>query len=100
VIGAGHLYDGAIAFSGTSRTVDAGWLAAKISLFGLLILISIPVRRAGFKARRAAAALEAAPTDAEAADRLATALARMRTPIIAGWLLILIAAWLGAAKPI
>ena len=48
VIGAGHLYDGAIAFAGTSQTVEARWLAAKITLFGVLILLSIPVRRTGF----------------------------------------------------
>jgi hypothetical protein len=31
-------YDGAMVFAGASATVDSGWLAAKITIYGLLIL--------------------------------------------------------------
>ena len=100
VIGAGHLYDGAIAFAGTSATVDARWLAAKITIYGLLILLSIPMRRAGFLIRAEAALLRAVPADAGASARLAKSLARLQTPALISWLLILVAAWLGTAKPL
>jgi len=100
VIGAGHLYDGAIAFAGTSQTVEAWWLAAKITLFGLLILLSIPVRRAGFAIRRESAVLALQPADPAAAGRLRAALDRLTVPVLAGWLLILAAAWAGVAKPV
>jgi hypothetical protein len=99
VIGAGHLYDGAIAFAGTSQTVEAGWLATKITLFGVLILLSIPVRRAGFAVRREAALLALQPADAAAGGRLRAALGRLPLPVLASWLLILAAAWAGVAKP-
>jgi len=100
VIGAGHLYDGAIAFAGMSTTVASGWLAAKITLFGLLILLSIPARRASFVIRREALLLRAVTADAGASARLANALARLRTPLLASWMLILVAAWMGVAKPL
>jgi hypothetical protein len=99
VIGGGHLYDGAIAFAGTSQTVEARWLAAKITIYGLLIIASVPARRAGFKSRRAAAALASSPADTGASEALAAALRRLPAPIVAGWILVLVAAWLGAAKP-
>lgn len=103
VIGAGHLYDGAIAWAGTSQTVDAPWLAAKITLYGLLILLSIPIRRAGFAVRRETALLAATGSgqtaDADAFDRLGAALGRLPPPVIGSWLLILAAAWMGVAKP-
>ncbi len=99
VIGAGHVYDGAIAFAGTSQTVEAGWLATKITLFGVLILLSIPVRRAGFAVRRETALLALGPGDAAAAGRLRAALARLTVPVLGSWLLILAAAWAGVAKP-
>lgn len=99
VIGAGHLYDGAIAFAGTSQTVEAGWLATKITVFGLLILLSIPVRRAGFAIRRETTLLARSPGDGAIAGRLQAALGRLTAPVLASWLLILAAAWAGVAKP-
>jgi len=99
IIGAGHVYDGAIAFAGTSTTVEAWWLAGKIALYGLLIIATIPVRRAGFAIRREAALLGAVPDDSGASARLGAALARLRTPLLSGWTLILLAAWLGSTKP-
>jgi hypothetical protein len=99
VIGTGHLYDGAIAFAGTSQTVEAGWLAAKISLFGVLILLSIPVRRLGFAIRRQGALLARQPGDAVAARALRAALGGLSVPVLGGWALILAAAWAGVAKP-
>jgi hypothetical protein len=100
VIGAGHLYDGGIAFAGTSMTVEAGWLAAKISLFGLLILVSIPARQAGFAIRREAVLLAAVADDVGAGERVADGLRRLQRPALVSWLLILLAAWIGVAKPL
>jgi hypothetical protein len=99
VIGAGHIYDGVIAYAGTSQSVEAWWLATKITLFGVLILVSIPVRRAGFAVRREAAVLAGQPADAAACARLGAALSRLPVPILVGWVLILAAAWMGVAKP-
>jgi hypothetical protein len=98
LIGAGNVYDGAIAFAGTSATVDAPWLAGKITLYGLLIFLSIPARRAEFEIRREVALLAAVSADTGAASRLGSALAGLSLPVTAGWLLILAAAWLGVSK--
>jgi len=99
VIGAGNVYDGWMVFAGTSTTVEARWLATKIIAYGLLIIATVPVRRAGFKARRAAAAVGAVREDAGASEALGAALGRMPPGIVAGWILVLVAAWMGAAKP-
>jgi hypothetical protein len=99
LMGAGQVYDGIIALAGTNVSVDERWLGAKILVFGLLILVSIPARRAGFALARSAAELGADPADAAASGRLARAAAAVAPPVIAGALLILAAAWLGVAKP-
>lgn len=88
----GFIYDGAIVFAGTSQTVDAKWLAFKLILFGLLILISIPSRWIGFGLRRALAS--------EDSVGIQTALSHMRLPMVLGWAAILLAGWFGVAKPL
>jgi uncharacterized membrane protein len=88
----GFLYDGAMVFLGTSQTVEAEWLALKIMLYGLLILISMPSRWFGFRLRRALA-----NGDAQGSR---TALGRITPPLLLGWPVILLAAWLGVAKPV
>lgn len=100
VMGAGQIYDGATALLGSSVAVDARWLGMKILIFGLLILLSIPARRAGFALRRNLVALDAAPNDATASARLASECARVPLPVMASALAIVIAAWMGVARPI
>ncbi len=87
----GFIYDGFIVFMGTSETVDAEWLASKIVLYGLLIFLSVPLRWVGFGLRRAMVAGNAPKTQA--------ALARISLPTLFGWAVILLASWLGVAKP-
>jgi hypothetical protein len=97
LMGAGQVYDGVIALAGTNVSVEARWLGVKIFAYGLLILVSIPARHAGFAMRREAAGLAA---DEAGADRLARVCARVTLPVVAGWLLVLVAAWMGVAKPV
>jgi hypothetical protein len=99
VMGAGQVYDGVNALLGTSVSVEAHWLGIKLVLFGLLILLSIPARRSVFAIRASLAQLDAVPGDYAADARLAAACGRLPAPVIAGWLVILAAAWLGVAKP-
>ncbi|MEO8445262.1 MAG: hypothetical protein ABI567_09685 [Gammaproteobacteria bacterium] len=98
-LGLGNLYDGALGFAGRSVTVGDDWFAGKLTLYGLLILVSIPVRHRSFGLRRELRLLGLVADDATAAERLASGLARLSLPIVLGWALILGAAWLGAAKP-
>lgn len=99
VMGAGNILDGALVFAGTSRTVDAWWLGGKLVAYGLLILLGTPARLRGFHLRRELARLEAAPGDAAASARLGEALARLPLALVVPWLVIGVAAWLGATKP-
>ncbi len=92
LIAPGYVYDGAIVFQGASQTVQAEWLGSKIILYGLLILVSIPVRWLSFDLIRASTT-----DDAAAAARK---LGQLRMPIAASWVLILLAAWFGVAKPL
>ena len=87
----GFLYDGAIVFTGTSETVDAKWLASKIALYGLLILLSVPLRWIGFGLRTAVAKNDI--------HGIQTRLSWMKLPILLGWIIIFLAAWFGVAKP-
>lgn len=100
LMGAGQVYDGTIALAGTNISVEARWLGVKILAYGLLILASIPARHAGFAMRREAAVLAAAPADDSAAARLARACGRVTLPVLASWVLLLVAAWMGVAKPL
>lgn len=99
IIGAGQIWDGASAiFLGMTHMVEADWLAAKLAVYGLLLLVSIPLRRALLQLRwELAAAGQDAPESAQTAF-MAT-LRRLQLPIVTGWLLILVIAWLGTAKP-
>jgi hypothetical protein len=87
----GFIYDAAIVFTGTSQTVEAHWLALKIGLYGLLILLSIPLRWTSFALQTAMAANQM--------RQIQSASARLGLPILAGWIVILLAVWLGVAKP-
>ena len=92
VLAPGFIYDGVVVFLGSSGTVEAHWLAWKLILYGLLILVSIPVRWNGFAVHAALA-----HSDGPA---IGVALSRMRLPIFFAWFVIFLAAWFGVAKPV
>jgi hypothetical protein len=99
IIGAGQIWDGASAiFLGMTHMVEANWLAAKLSVYGLLLLLSIPLRRALLQLRRELAAAHQGPPD-PAQPAFMAALRRLQLPILGSWLMILIIIWLGTAKP-
>lgn len=94
VWGLGQVWDGAsVIFLGMTHMVEAQWLAAKLSIFGLVLLLSIPLRRTTLQLRREQA--RAAAGEA----RAVALLQRLQVPVLAGLLLILAIAWLGTAKP-
>ena len=95
VLGPGFIYDATLVFAGTARTVDADWLGAKIGLYSLLILASIPIRMAGFRIRRRLAVV-----GPDTAHELSAALKSLQNPTVFAWIVIIAAAWLGVAKPL
>lgn len=97
VFGAGLLWDGAsVIFFDMTHMVEARWLAAKFLIYGVLMLVSIPVRRAAFHLRRALASASAMDDDREPFIK---ALKSLPVPLLLGWAMILLAAWLGTAQP-
>ena len=98
MIGAGQVWDGAsVIFLGMTHMVEANWLAAKLSIYGLVLLLSIPLRRSTLHLRRELATLQARIPD-PAQPPFVAELRRLQLPIVTSWLLILILAWLGTAK--
>ena len=97
VIGAGQVWDG-VSVLGFHMThmVEARWLAAKLVVYGILLLLSIPVRQAAFRLRRE---LSGAPLTAETGEPFVYALSALTVPMLVGWALILVASWLGIAQP-
>jgi len=91
LIAPGLIYDGVVVFFGASPTVDAKWLAFKIVLYGVLILLSMPLRWAEFGLQTT--------IDDEDVQGLQARLSKMSLPILLGWAVVLLAAWLGVAKP-
>ncbi len=96
VIGAGQLWDGAsVLFFHMTHMVEAHWLAAKIFIYGILLLLSIPVRRVAFHLRRE---LSSASATDDSREPLVKAMQSLPVPLAFGWAMILLTAWLGAAK--
>lgn len=99
VIGAGQVWDGAsVLFLDMTHMVEADWLAAKLSIYGLLLLLSIPLRRETLRLRRELAC-RGDPAPPRGQVRFVTALRRLQLPMMTSWVMILIMAWLGTAKP-
>ncbi len=97
VIGAGQVWDGAsVLFFHMTHMVEARWLAAKLVIYGILLLVSIPVRRAAFRLRRE---LACEPPMDDSHEPFVRALTALPLPLVLGWALILLAAWLGTAQP-
>jgi hypothetical protein len=99
IVGAGQVWDGAsVIFLSMTHMVEADWLAAKLSIYGVVLLLSIPLRRSMLQLRRQLATPEARIPDTVLPAFVAE-LRRVQLPIVISWLLILILAWLGTAKP-
>ncbi|MEL7538615.1 MAG: hypothetical protein AAFM91_16325 [Pseudomonadota bacterium] len=96
-VGAVALAAGALAGDGFT---GAGWLAAKLGVFGLIVGCGLAIRRvfAPFGAAFARLANDGSSPDVEHAIR--RALARARPLVLAIWVLLIAAAWLGLAKPV
>ncbi|MCC7257290.1 MAG: hypothetical protein IT486_02855 [Gammaproteobacteria bacterium] len=94
VWGMGQVWDGAsVIFLGMTHMLEARWLAAKLAIFGLLLLTSIPARRATLQLRRETVSL------LKGGASVAAPLHRLQWPLLASALLVLAMAWLGTAKP-
>lgn len=94
VFGVGQIWDGfSVIFLDMTHMVEAHWLAAKLSIYGLLLLLSIPVRQTEIQLRRELAANQAVGAGLE------KHLQRLGLPVATSWFLVLLAAWLGTAKP-
>lgn len=101
VFGAGQVWDGvSVIFLNMTHMVEAHWLASKLSIYGFVLLLSIPVRHAELKLRREIAQADFTNTPQYGAEALAKPLHRISLPIATSGLLVLLAIWLGAAKPV
>ena len=96
--GLGQVYDGISALMGMGMT-QADWLAIKILVYGLVLLISAWVRWRTRPARYAIAgtAGSVAPTDLNA-DATAS-LKAVGPAVLLTTLLVALAAWMGISKP-
>lgn len=91
LVGAGHVYDGIIGFMGTGM-IQTNWLAAKVVLFGLILIISGMIR---WQTRPVRFADGATLEDESVAATLARA--QWGSYLIVG--MALVAAWMGTVKP-
>lgn len=96
VIGLGNVYDGVVGFTGTGM-IQANWLASKVLLFGLILVISGLIRWQTQAVRFASfdAAGESGPDSQQLIDTIRRAQWGSHS-ILA---MVLIAAYLGTAKP-
>ena len=90
-VGAGHVYDGVIGFLGTGM-IQTNWLAAKVVLFGVILIVSSVIR---WQTRPVRFATDAQLEDEGLAERLTQA--QWGSYLIIA--LALVAAWMGTIKP-
>ena len=88
-----------VALAGNGIT-SARWVAAKLAVFGLIVVCGLAIRRvfAPFGPAFATLTSEGSTPAVEAAIR--GALGRARPFVISIWLLLIAAAWLGLSKPL
>ncbi|NKB44428.1 MAG: hypothetical protein GKS03_09150 [Alphaproteobacteria bacterium] len=91
LIGLGHVYDGIVGFLGTGMILT-NWLAAKVVLFGLVLIVSSLIR---WQTRTIRFADGATLEDDAAAGQLARA--QWGSYLIVA--MALVAAWMGTVKP-
>ncbi|MEQ9445573.1 MAG: hypothetical protein RJS98_08415 [Rhodospirillaceae bacterium] len=91
IIGLGHVYDGIVGFLGTGM-IQTNWLAAKVVLFGLMLMVSSLLRWQTRPLRFYAPSDSGVESD-------------VRSAVQGQWgsyaivLMALVAAWMGAIKP-
>ena len=95
VIGLGNVYDGVVSFTGAGMT-QANWLASKILLFGLILVVSGWIRWQTQAVRFAS--LDAAEPGADS-QQLIDTIRRAQWGSHSILAMVLIAAYLGTAKP-
>ncbi len=93
IIGLGHLYDAVVGFIGTGA-IQTNWLATKVLLFGLILVVSGWIRWQ----TRAVRFASSEDVGAESHDLLAT-LRRAQWGSHSILAMVLIAAYMGTAKP-
>lgn len=90
-VGLGHVYDGVVGFLGTGM-IQTNWLAAKIVLFGIILIVSSVIR---WQTRPVRFATEAQLESDELANRLTQTQWGSYLIVV----LALVAAWMGTIKP-
>ncbi|MSO97828.1 MAG: hypothetical protein EXR11_06375 [Rhodospirillaceae bacterium] len=102
IIGLGTIYDGIVGFMGTGM-VQANWLALKVLLLGLMLVVSALVRSRLRPVRAALAGLDPmsalnATWDDKTAQTMTDSLNRLRPLAHSILFMALIAAWMGINK--
>lgn len=98
IIGLGNVYDGVVGFLGTGMT-QTNWLAAKLVLFGLVLMLSGALRWQTRPVRFAALEPDLPPGEGADVTALAETLTRAKWMSYAIVLMVLVAGWLGSIKP-
>lgn len=91
LVGLGHVYDGVIGFMGTGM-IQTNWLAAKVVLFGFILIVSALLRWQTRPLR-----FYTSSDGAAGADVMAVAQIKWGSHAILA--MALLAAWMGAVKP-
>lgn len=84
---------------GTDRLARAPWLAAKLLGFAFLVFCGLMIRRRFGGYGAGYAALLAGEPSAEENAAMQASLSQMRPWVLAIWVVLIVEAWLGVAKP-
>lgn len=98
IIGLGNVYDGVVGFLGTGMT-QTNWLATKLVLFGLVLVVSGVLRWQTRPVRFAALETGLPPGDGADVASLTQTLQQARWMSYAIILMVLVAGWMGSIKP-
>lgn len=96
VIGLGNVYDGVVGFTGTGM-IQANWLASKVLLFGLILVVSGWIRWQTRAVRFAS--FDASAEPGPGSQQLIATIRRAQWGSHSILAMVLIAAYLGTAKP-
>lgn len=98
IIGLGNVYDGVVGFLGTGMT-QTNWLATKLVLFGLVLVVSGVLRWQTRPVRFAALEAGLPPGGGADVNALTMTLHNARWMSYAIIVMVLIAGWMGSIKP-
>lgn len=98
IIGLGNLYDGVVGFLGTGMT-QTNWLATKLVLFGLVLMVSAVLRWHTRPVRFADLDGGLPPGDGADVTALIETLQHTRWMSYAIVFMVLVAGWMGSIKP-